>query len=82
MGRTPASRAHLTSGDRDREFGGNDGLRGLPVSPPKPLATMIEAFRSRRKGRAAGMTLPELWAEYIHPFEQMYVDLAKQFKVT
>ena len=42
------------------EFGGNDGLRGLPVvSAQKNLATMVEALR---KGGAeivlAGMTLP------------------------
>jgi len=64
------------------EFGGNDGLRGLPVaSAQKNLATMVEALR---KGGAqivlAGMTLPRNYGpEYIRSFEQVYIDLAKMY---
>lgn len=64
------------------EFGGNDGLRGLPVtSTEKNLATMIEALRkSGAKILLAGMTLPRNYGpEYIHSFEQVYVDLAKKY---
>lgn len=67
------------------EFGGNDGLRGLPVSASRAnLATIIGAIsKSGAKVVLAGMTLPRNYGpEYIHPFEQMYVELAKQFKVT
>jgi len=67
------------------EFGGNDGLRGQPVAGAKAnLATMIEALlKSGAKVVLAGMSLPRNYGpEYIHPFEQMYADLAKQYKVT
>ncbi|HWE52406.1 MAG TPA: arylesterase [Bryobacteraceae bacterium] len=67
------------------EFGGNDGLRGLPVTASKAnLATIIQAIlKSGAKVVLAGMTLPRNYGpEYIHPFEQMYVDLAKEYKVT
>jgi acyl-CoA thioesterase-1 len=66
------------------EFGGNDGLRGLPVvSAQKNLATMVEALR---KGGAqivlAGMTLPRNYGpEYIRSFEQVYIDLAKMYNL-
>src|SRR5580658_4173353 len=66
------------------EFGGNDGLRGLPVvSAQKNLATMVEAFRKAHiQILLAGMTLPRNYGpEYIQTFEEMYVDLAKQYKV-
>jgi acyl-CoA thioesterase I len=66
------------------EFGGNDGLRGLPVtSTEKNLAAMVGALR--KAGAAvllAGMTLPRNYGpEYIHSFDQIYVDLATQYKV-
>ena len=67
------------------EFGGNDGLRGQPVAGAKAnLATMIQAIlKSGSKVVLAGMSLPRNYGpEYIHPFEQMYADLAKQYKVT
>jgi acyl-CoA thioesterase I len=66
------------------EFGGNDGLRGLPVvSAQKNLATMVEALR---KGGAeivlAGMTLPRNYGpEYIKSFEQVYIDLARMYNL-
>jgi acyl-CoA thioesterase-1 len=66
------------------EFGGNDGLRGLPVTSTKMnLAEMIEALqKAHTKVLLAGMTLPRNYGpEYIHSFEQIYVGLAKQYKV-
>ncbi len=66
------------------EFGGNDGLRGLPIADAKQnLAKMIEALQSAgAKVLLAGMTLPRNYGpEYIHSFEQMYVELAKQYHV-
>ena len=64
------------------EFGGNDGLRGLPVtSTEKNLAVMTEALqKSGAKVLLAGMTLPRNYGpEYIHSFEQVYVELARQY---
>jgi acyl-CoA thioesterase-1 len=66
------------------EFGGNDGLRGQPVTGTKQnLATMIEALLGAGvKVVLAGMTLPRNYGpDYIKPFEQMYVDLAKQYSI-
>jgi acyl-CoA thioesterase-1 len=66
------------------EFGGNDGLRGLPVvSAQKNLATIVEAFRKARiQILLAGMTLPRNYGpEYIQSFEQMYIDLSKTDKI-
>ncbi len=66
------------------EFGANDGLRGLPVaSARKNLADMIQSLqKAGSQVLLAGMTLPRNYGpEYIHSFEQMYVDLAKQFKL-
>jgi len=66
------------------EFGANDGLRGLPVaSTQKNLADMVEGFLKARVGiLIAGMTLPRNYGpEYIRSFEQIYVDLAKQYKL-
>jgi acyl-CoA thioesterase-1 len=66
------------------EFGGNDGLRGLPVtSTQKNLASIVEAVQ--RAGSAvllAGMTLPRNYGpEYIQSFDQMYVDLSRKYKL-
>ncbi len=64
------------------EFGGNDGLRGQPVSGAKQnLAQMIEDLRKTGATVVlAGMTLPRNYGpDYIRSFEQMYVDLAKQY---
>ena len=64
------------------EFGGNDGLRGLPVTAARMnLAEMVDAIRkSHAQILLAGMTLPRNYGpEYIQSFEQMYVDLAKQY---
>ncbi len=66
------------------EFGANDGLRGLPVAAAKKnLEEMVEAFQKNgARILLAGMTLPRNYGpEYIHSFEQMFVDLAKQYKL-
>lgn len=66
------------------EFGGNDGLRGLPVaSTEMNLAEMIVALqKAKARILLAGMTLPRNYGpEYIHSFEQIYVELAKQYKL-
>jgi acyl-CoA thioesterase-1 len=66
------------------EFGGNDGLRGLPVaSAGKNLAEIVEALRKDHvQVLLAGMTLPRNYGpEYIQSFEQMYLDLAKKYKL-
>jgi acyl-CoA thioesterase-1 len=66
------------------EFGGNDGLRGLPVSTTKAnLAQMIEELQKAGvKVLLAGMTLPRNYGpEYIASFDKVYVDLAAQYKI-
>jgi acyl-CoA thioesterase-1 len=66
------------------EFGGNDGLRGLPVvSTQKNLAVMVEALRKAgAQILLAGMTLPRNYGpEYIQSFEQVYIDLSKTYKL-
>jgi len=66
------------------EFGGNDGLRGLPVTTTKAnLARMIEELQnSGARVLLAGMTLPRNYGpEYISSFEKVYVDLAAQYKI-
>jgi acyl-CoA thioesterase-1 len=65
------------------ELGANDGLRGLPIRETKRnLQQMI--LKSQRAGAAvvvAGMTLPLNYGpDYIHDFEAMFPDLAKQYK--
>ncbi len=67
------------------ELGGNDGLRGLPVKTTRAnLEQMIVALQKTGATVViAGMTLPRNYGqEYIHPFEQMYVALAKQYRLT
>jgi acyl-CoA thioesterase-1 len=64
------------------EFGGNDGLRGLPVSTTRAnLTQMIQSLqKSGIRILLAGMTLPRNYGSaYIHSFEQVYVDLVRQF---
>ncbi len=67
------------------EFGGNDGLRGLPVTTTeKNLAEIIEAIqKSGAKVVIAGMSLPRNYGpEYIQSFEKVYQSLAKRYKAT
>ena len=61
------------------EFGGNDGLRGLPPDQTRrnldQVLTTLEA--ARIKVLLAGITLPPNYgADYIHAFEQVFSDLA------
>ncbi len=64
------------------EFGGNDGLRGLPVSTTRAnLIQMVEGLqRAGIQILLAGMTLPRNYGlDYIQSFEQVYLDVAKQY---
>jgi acyl-CoA thioesterase I len=66
------------------EFGGNDGLRGLPVETTRSnLDQMVETLRKAGVTVVlAGMTLPPNYGpEYIRGFEQNYRDLAAKYKV-
>ena len=64
------------------EFGGNDGLRGVPVASTRAnLDSMIRQLRERNITIVlAGITLPPNYGvEYIKPFEKMYRDLASEY---
>jgi acyl-CoA thioesterase I len=61
------------------EFGGNDGLRGLPLEQTQrnldQVLTALEA--AHIKILLAGITLPPNYgSDYIHTFEQVFRDLA------
>ncbi len=67
------------------ELGGNDGLRGLPPATTKAnLEKIIQGLQSvNARIILAGMTLPRNYGpEYIHQFEQIYVQLANQYHLT
>lgn len=66
------------------EFGGNDGLRGLPVTnAQRNLAAMLNDLKqSGAKVALAGITLPPQYGtQYIAQFNAIYPTLAKQFHV-
>ena len=66
------------------ELGGNDGLRGLPLSITQAnLAHMIEQFQGAgARVVLAGMTLPPNYGPaYIPKFEALYKDLAAKYKL-
>ncbi|MBZ5590760.1 MAG: arylesterase [Acidobacteriia bacterium] len=66
------------------EFGGNDGLRGLPVGTTRAnLEQMILALeKAGAKVVLAGMTLPPNYGpDYIRSFEAVYRDLARQYRL-
>jgi acyl-CoA thioesterase-1 len=66
------------------EFGGNDGLRGLPVGTTRAnLDQIIVAMqKAGAKVVLAGMTLPPNYGpDYIRSFEAVYRDLAKQYRL-
>ncbi|MBL8169584.1 MAG: arylesterase [Acidobacteria bacterium] len=66
------------------ELGGNDALRGQPVSEMKKnLAQIIETAQKRGvRVLLAGMEAPRnLGAEYTTAFRQAYHDLAKEYQV-
>jgi acyl-CoA thioesterase-1 len=67
------------------ELGGNDGLRGLPLSMTREnLEQIIAAFKQvGARVVLAGMTLPPNYGpDYIHSFETIYRDLAAKYKLT
>ena len=67
------------------EFGGNDGLRGLPLERTRSNLEQM-AVTIRNSGATvllAGMTLPPNYGpEYIRGFEQTYRELAAKYKLT
>ncbi len=66
------------------ELGGNDGLRGVPVTATKAnLEKMIVQFQSGgAEVLLAGMTLPPNYGpDYIRAFERAYRDLADKYKL-
>lgn len=66
------------------ELGANDGLRGQPVAVTKQnLAQIIEALQGAgARVLLAGITLPPNYGpQYIHSFEQVFRDLAAQYKL-
>ena len=67
------------------EFGGNDGLRGIPVEATrKNLEEMIKELKDARIPVVLlGITLPPNYGpDYVKPFTAMFPDLAKQFHLT
>lgn len=66
------------------EFGGNDGLRGLPLSQTRSnlnqvLTTLEDAHI---KVLLAGITLPpDYGPDYIHSFQEMFRSLATQHHI-
>ena len=66
------------------EFGGNDGLRGLPVTTTRANLEQIIVTLQKAGAKVvlAGMTLPPNYGpDYIHSFEAVYQDLAKNYRV-
>jgi acyl-CoA thioesterase I len=66
------------------ELGGNDGLRGLPLSSTR--ANLEQMIVELRKAGAqvllAGITLPPNYGpDYIRQFESIYKDLAAKYKL-
>ena len=64
------------------EFGGNDGLRGIPVNATRSnLQQMIEQLQAAKVPVVlAGITLPPNYGpEYVKPFTAMFPALSKQF---
>lgn len=66
------------------ELGGNDGLRGLPLTETRSnMAQMTQALLDAgSKVVIAGMTLPPNYGpDYIREFEQIFVELAAKQKL-
>ncbi len=66
------------------EFGGNDGLRGLPLETTRAnLDAMIAQLQARSvRVILAGMTLPPNYGrDYIRPFEGIYKALAAKHNI-
>jgi len=66
------------------EFGGNDGLRGLPLDQTrKNLDAVLTALEAAHiKVLLAGITLPPNYGpDYIHSFDQIFRDLAQKHHI-
>ncbi|MBV9033668.1 MAG: arylesterase [Acidobacteriaceae bacterium] len=66
------------------EFGGNDGLRGIPVeSTRKNLDEMITRIQEAKIPLVLlGITLPPNYgSDYVKPFTAMFPELAKKHKI-
>jgi acyl-CoA thioesterase-1 len=66
------------------EFGGNDGLRGVPVESTKAnLDEMIARLKGAKlRVVLAGITLPPNYGpDYVTPFTAMFPELAKKYKL-
>ena len=66
------------------EFGGNDGLRGLPISVTRQnLDQIVSTLLSANvKVVLAGITLPPNYGpDYIQQFNETYATLARKYKV-
>lgn len=66
------------------EFGGNDGLRGLPIEKSRAnLDKIISTLKaSGAKVALAGITLPPNYgSDYINQFNATYTLLAKKYRV-
>ncbi len=66
------------------EFGGNDGLRGVPVPVIREhLEKMIQRLkRANIPVALAGITLPPNYGpDYVQPFTAMYPELAKKYNL-
>lgn len=66
------------------EFGGNDGLRGIPVESTKAnLQAMVTELQGEKVPLVlAGITLPPNYGpDYVKPFTAMFGEVAKQDKV-
>jgi acyl-CoA thioesterase-1 len=67
------------------EFGGNDGLRGFPLDLTRKNLSELIVRLQKAGARVAilGMTLPKNYGSgYLTKFEQLFKDLAAQYKVT
>jgi acyl-CoA thioesterase I len=65
------------------EFGGNDGLRGLPLNQTRSnLDTVLSALENAQiKVLLAGITLPPNYGpDYIQQFDQIFSDLAAKHR--
>src|SRR5262245_51120463 len=66
------------------ELGGNDGLRGTPLSATRSNLEQIivELKKSRTRVLLAGITLPPNYGpDYINSFESIYRDLSNKYKL-
>ncbi|MFL6416194.1 MAG: arylesterase [Bryobacteraceae bacterium] len=66
------------------EFGGNDGLRGVPVQTiSRNLEEMISRIQAAKIPLVLlGITLPPNYGpDYVKPFTEMYPQLAKKYKI-